>query len=129
MASVNVNPGVVKLTRGKNTNLGTISAAGSIVAFNVPEPSRDHQGNIVIQVGPTGALTGATFALEVSIDNGASYATLTGTALTLTGQPGSDTAAIFMTQYNVSGFGAGALFKFGLSAVTSGSGAVWALCG
>lgn len=133
MPSTNVNSGVyantaVKLTRGKPINLGTLGANGNVVAFTVPEPSRDHQGNIVIQVNATGALVG-TFALEVSIDGGASYAVIAGTALTLTGQPGSDTAAVFMSQYNVSGFGAGALFKFGLSAYTSGSGAVWALCG
>lgn len=139
MASVNKNtlsPGgaivstlVTKLTRGKNVNLGTLAANGDVVSFTVPEPSRDHQGNIVIQVNPTGTLAGGTFALEVSIDQGASWAVLAGTALTLTGQPGGDTAAIFMAQYNVSGFGAGAIFKFGLSALTSGSGAVWALVG
>lgn len=118
---------VTKLTRGKNINLGTLGANGNVVAFTVPEPSRDHQGNIVIQVA--GNLVGTT-ALEVSIDQATTWAVLAATVtLTTTGQPGGDTAAVSMAQYNVSGFGAGAQFRFGLSAFTSGTGTVWVLCG
>jgi hypothetical protein len=134
MASVNVNSGVyantaVKLTRGKPIGLGTLGANGNVVVFTVPEPSRDHQGYLTIQVGSTGALTGGTFALELSLDGGTSYAVLTGTTLVLTGQPGADTPAIFAAQYNIGGYGSGALFKFGLSAYTSGTGVAYALIG
>lgn len=135
MPSVNVNTAPFNLTaihlnRGKPINLGTLAANGNVVVFTVPEPSRDHQGNITIIVSAGGALTGGTFALEVSLDGGVSWAVVPVTVtLTLTGQPGGDTAAIFGAQYNLSGFGAGAQFRFGLSAFTSGTGAVWALAG
>ena len=119
-----------KLTRGFAANLGTIALNGDVVAFTVPEPSRDHQGNVVIQVGP--GLTGTpNFALEISIDGAQSWAVLAPTvSLSASGQPGSDTAALFEAQYNVSGFGGGAQFRFGLTtAPTGGSSAVWALVG
>lgn len=122
---------ITKLTRGKNFQLGSIAAAGDVVAFSVPEPTRDNQGFVVIQVTSTVALVGPTFALEVSIDNAVSWAVLApSTTLTLTGQPGGDTAAQFMATYQVAGMGAGAQFRFGLSAVTSGGpAAVFALVG
>lgn len=129
---------ITKLTRGKNANLGTIAVAGDVVAFTVPEPSRDHQGALLIQVGPGNIVIGAgTFTLEVSIDDGASWftfptVTTTGVEVVyaITGQPGADTAAVFAAQYNVSGFGSGARFRFGfVASPTSGSGPVWALVG
>jgi hypothetical protein len=129
---------IAKLTRGKPINLGTIAVAGDVVAFTVPEPSRDHQGALVIQVGPGNIVIGAgTFALEVSIDDGASwftFPTVTTTGIVaiyaITGQPGGDTATVFAAQYNVSGFGSGARFRFGfVASPTSGSGPVWALVG
>jgi hypothetical protein len=139
MASLIKNQGgkPQKLTRGFPANLGTIAVAGDVVAFTVPEPSRDHQGNLVIQVGAGVTLGAGTFALEVSLDAGASWFTFPTTNTTgvaflyaLAGQPGSDTAAIFAAQYNVSGFGAGAQFRFGfVTAPTSGSSPVWALVG
>jgi hypothetical protein len=130
MASLVKNQGgkAQKLTRGFPVNLGTLAANGDVVAFTVPEPSRDHQGNLVIQVGP--GITGGTFALEVSLDGAVSWAVVTGTSLGVSGQPGSDNAAVFAAQYNVSGFGAGAQFRFGLAtAPTSGSSAVTVLVG
>lgn len=121
---------VAKLTRGSAAKLGSIQAAGDVVSFTVPEPTRDNQGFVVIQVAGT-AFVGATFALEVSIDGGATWGVLAAaTTLAVTGQPGSDTAAILCNVYQIAGFGAGAIFKFGLSSVTSGGpGAVWALVG
>jgi|SRR5579859_4017258 len=129
---------VTKLARGKNTNLGTIAVAGDVVAFTVPEPSRDHQGALLLQVGPGNIVIGAgTLALEVSEDDGASWftfptVTTTGVVViyAITGQPGGDTAAVFAAQYNISGFGSGARFRFGfVASPTSGSGPVWALVG
>ena len=125
--SVQVPTLIVKLTRGKNIKLGTLAANGDVVTFTVPEPSRDHQGNIAIMV--EAGIVGGTFALEVSLNNGTHWAVISGTNLAVTGQPGGDTAATFASQYNVSGFGAGAQFRFGLSAFTSGSAPVWILCG
>jgi hypothetical protein len=130
MASLVKNQGgkPQKLTRGFPVNLGTLAANGDVVAFTIPEPSRDHQGNLVIQVGP--GIAGGTFALEASLDGAVSWAVVTGTSLGVSGQPGSDTAAVFAAQYNVSGFGAGAQFRFGLAtAPTSGNSAVTVLVG
>lgn len=129
---------ITKLTRGKNINLGSIAVAGDVVSFTVPEPSRDHQGALIIQVGPGNIVIGAgTLALEVSTDDGASWVTFPTVTTTgvvaiyaITGQPGGDTAAVFSAQYNVSGFGSGARFKFGfVASPTSGTGPVWALVG
>src|SRR5262245_7630283 len=134
MASTQKNQGgkATKLTRGSPANLGTIAVNGDVVACTVPEPRRDHQGVMVIQVGPglTG-VTGTSFALEVSIDGAGSWALVPiATTLAITGQPGSDTAAVFSATYNVSGMGAGAQFRFGLvAAPTGGSSPVFALVG
>lgn len=125
--------GITKLTRGKPVNLGTITSAGDVVGFTVPEPSRDHQGFLVIQLA--GGTTPSP-VLEASIDGGATWfvfptASTTGIffSYAITGQPGSDTAATFGGQYNVSGHGAGTLFKFGRTDANGGGAAVWALVG
>jgi hypothetical protein len=130
---------VLKLTRGRPVNLGSIAVAGDVVAFDVPEPVDTFRGYCIIQVGPGNVVIGAgTFALEVSIDDGASWATVPIVAgpgagsitLSLTGQPGGDTAALFMAQYSVGGMGSGARFRFGfVVSPTSGSAPVWALVG
>ncbi len=129
---------VTKLPKGKNTNLGTIAVSGDVVSFTISEPTRDSNGWMVIQVGVgTVSLGAGAFVLEASIDQGASWFTYPTTStselvqvFTLTGQPGSDAAAIFAAKYAIAGFGSGALFKFGFSASpTSGSCPVWALVG
>src|SRR5471030_2608172 len=124
---------VTKLTKGKNTNLGVIALAGDVVTFGISEPSGDSQGGMTLQVSPGGVIGAGTFALEVSIDQGASWSVMppsTTPTLALSGQPGGDTAAIFAAVYAISGFGSGATFKFGfVVAPTSGSFAVWGLMG
>lgn len=121
---------VTKLPKGKNVNLGSIAAAGDVVTFGLSEPTGDSQGGLVIQVSPGGTLGAGTFALEVSIDQGASWANMAPLTLAVTGQPGADTAAIFMAVYTISGFGSGSIFKFGfVVAPTSGTFPVWGLIG
>jgi hypothetical protein len=135
MASTLKNPAgqIIKLTRGFSAKLGTIAASGDVVAFTVPEPSFMSQGFLVIQ-GVGG--TTPTFALEVSLDGGTTWFTFPTTSTTgvefvfaLTGQPGGDTAASFAAQYNIGGFGSGALFKFGRTDANGGNTIVWALVG
>jgi len=124
---------VTKLTRGKPANLGTIVAAGDAVAFTVPEPSRDHQGFLVIQL--SGGTT-PTPVLEASLDGGATWFTFP-TVVTvgvffpyaITGQIGGDAAATFGGQYNVSGHGAGTIFRFGRTDAGGGNAVVWAFVG
>src|ERR1700744_6618304 len=120
-----------KLPKGRNVNLGSIAAAGDVVPFTISEPSGDSQGGMIIQVGPGGGtLSPGTFALEVSIDQGASWANMAPLTLAVTGQPGADTAATFMAVYTIAGWGAGVRFKFGfVVAPTSGTYPVWGLMG
>lgn len=124
---------VTKLTRGKPTNLGTITAAGDAVAFALPEPSRDHQGYLVIQLA--GGTT-PTPVLEASLDGGVTWFTFPTVVTTgiffpyaITGQIGGDAAATFGGQYNVSGHGAGTQFRFGRTDANGGNAVVWALVG
>lgn len=120
-----VPPLVTKLTRGKPVNLGTLVAANTAVAFTVPEPTRDNQGFVVLQVTGT---AGTTATLEVSIDGGATFVTLTLTPLGVTTLTG-DTAATAGYQVQIAGYGAGALFKFGYGGAGVPTAAVWALVG
>ena len=122
-----------KLTRGFPAKLGVITAAGDVVAFSVPEPSRDHQGFLIIQ---TAGGTTPTIVLEASIDGGTTFfvfpsAATTGVFFpyTLTGQIGGDAAATFAGQYNVSGHGAGTQFRLGRTDANGGNATVFALVG
>src|SRR5262249_48089964 len=117
---------VTKLTRGFPAKLGTLVAANTAVAFTVPEPTRDNQGFLVIQVTGT---AGTTAVLEASIDGGATWALFTLTNFTVTGQLTGDTAAVAMYQVQIAGFGAGALFKFGYTGAGTPTAGVWALVG
>src|SRR5260370_6178409 len=90
-----------KLTRGKSTVLGDITAANDAVAFSVPEPTRDNQGTMVIQVAP-GPVT-PVYALEVNLDGGVSFNTLTLTPIT--GASFVDLAASSTVVVSVAGFG------------------------
>jgi hypothetical protein len=129
---------VTKVPKGRSTNLGSITAAGDVVTFDISEPTRDSNGKMLIQVGPgTLSLGPGTFALECSIDGGVSWFTFPTVTTAeevvvygLTGQPGGDTATIFAASYYIGGFGSGALFKFGfVTGPTSGSSPVWVLVG
>lgn len=131
-------PFPVSTGRGQSQKLGVIGpSAGSVVAWTLPEPTYQSQGGMIVQVGPGVTLGAGTFALEFSIDGGVSWAifpttTTAGvvTIYTLTGQPGSDTAAIFAASYTISGFGSGTQFRFGfVVAPTSGTSPVFVLYG
>jgi hypothetical protein len=126
---VPVPPLVIKLTRGKPANLGTLIAANTAVAFTVPEPTRDNQGALLIQVTGT---AGTTATLEGSIDGGATFFVIpasTTPTLAVTGQLTGDTAATFAAIYTIAGMGAGTLFKFGYAGAGVPTAVVWALVG
>lgn len=120
---------VTKLTRGKPALLGTLIAANTAVAFTVPEPSRDHQGCLIIQVTGT---AGTTPTLEGSIDGGATWFVIpisTTPTLAVAGQLTGDTTATFAAVYQVSGMGSGCLFKFGYAGAGVPTAVIWALIG
>ena len=112
-------------------NVGSISALNTPVVFGLPDTSQTYRGQVTI-VGNGGAVTGPTWVLEGSIDNGATWFVVpaqTTLPLALTGQMTGDTAPLFANQYNVSGLG-GALFHYGLSAGTGITATtVWVLVG
>ena len=112
-------------------NVGSISTLNAPVVFGLPDMSQTYRGQVTI-VGNGGAVTGPTWVLEGSIDNGATWFVIpaqTTLPLALTGQMTGDTAPLFANQYNVSGLG-GALFHFGLSAGTGITATtVWVLVG
>ncbi len=131
MASVIKNRGgqATKLNRGSAVNLGSIATAGDVVAFTISEMTQFHNGTLMIQIGPGVTLGAGTVALEVSIDGAVSWVVVPiVTTLAITGQPGSDTAAVFAATYNVSGMGGGAQFRFGfVASPTSGTSPVFAI--
>jgi hypothetical protein len=125
------------LTRGLPKNLGTLGANLQAMQFLVANLHASPNGTdaLSIQVNPTGTLAGGTFILEGSFDGGNSWfvvaASATGAGtnnstaiITQTGA--NDTAAIFAATYNITGLSGATIFRFGLTAFTSGSGAVWA---
>jgi hypothetical protein len=126
----NVVPSLVtKLTRGRFAQLGTLVAANTAVAFTIPEPTRDNQGVLVVQTSGT---AGTTATLEGSIDGGNTFFVIpasTNPTLAITGQLTGDTAATFAACYQVSGMGAGTLFKFGFAGAGTPTAIVFALVG
>jgi hypothetical protein len=119
-----------KLTRGAVVKLGVIAALASCVQFNVPEPSRDNQGFIIIQTTGTAGTNPPT--LEVSLDGGQTWGVFQGSSSTIvlntTGQLSGDAAPASCDAYQVAGMGSGATFRFGWIAGTPNA-AVYALCG
>ena len=104
--------------------IGTVTAQNDVVAFTIPEPTRDNQGVLLIQA--VGGVT-PTYSLEVSIDGGATFGVIT-PASTLGAAAFGDTSA-FLATYTVSGMGAGAQFRFGRTDATGGGANVFALVG
>jgi hypothetical protein len=118
---------VTKLTRGKPVQLGTLVAANTAVAFTVPEPTRDNQGVLIVQVTGT---AGTTATLEGSIDGGATWFIIPPLqTFAVTGQLTGDTAATLAFSYTVSGMGSGLQFKFGFAGAGVPTAVVWALVG
>ena len=112
-------------------NVGTVAAINAPVTFGLPDMSETYCGRVTI-VGNGGAVTGPTWVLEGSIDNGSTWFLIpanTTQPIVISGQLTGDTAPLFANQYNVSGLG-GALFHFGASAGTGWSATtIWVLVG
>jgi hypothetical protein len=126
--ATNVNVGTVRLTRGKSTLLGTIASLSSVVQFNIPEPTRDNQGFLIVQSVGT---AGTTPTLEGSLDGGVTWFVMSTSAtvvLNTTGLVTGDNAAATADAYQVSGMGAGCLFRFGFLGGSPNC-TVWALVG
>lgn len=102
------------------TNLGTIAAINAPLQFGLPQTTQLYRGMLTI-VGSGGAVTGPTWVLQASLDQGATWFAIpanTTQPIILTGLTSGDTAALVANQYNVSGL-SGGLFKFGATAGTA----------
>ena len=119
---------VTKLTRGFPAKLGSVTAQNDVVAFTIPEPTRDNQGALVIQA--VGGVT-PTYGLEASLDGGVSWFSVAQAAAPnpVIGAALFGDTSSFAAVYQVSGFGSGAQFRFGRTDATGGAAAVWALVG
>lgn len=134
MAATVVNgPGVPVLSRNKPINLGTLTATGQVVQFTLATPHASPNGNDMVTVITTGAITTPVVALEASIDSATTWFVIPGgsqaAALAVTGQVGGDAAPTTANSYNISGI-QGGLFRFGLvSGTITTNPSVWALLG
>jgi hypothetical protein len=128
MASTVTNgPGVPLLKRGVPANIGTLTAAASVVQFTLPDQNSGADGLEVLTVVTVGGTI--TPAMEGSIDGGNTWfgVPIRAAGLTITVTVlNSDTAVTSASSFEVSGLQAGTLFRFGSTAIT-GSPVVWAL--
>ena len=101
-------------------NLGTVAAITAPLQFGLGDTTQTYRGLLTI-VASGGAVTGPTWALEGSLDQGTTWFVIpaqTTLPIALTGQFSGDTAPLAAYQYNVSGL-AGSLLKFGATAGTA----------
>lgn len=117
---------VTKLNRGRAAQLGTIVAANDAVAFTIPEPTRDNQGALCIQV--QGGTT-PTCLLEASIDGGTSWFVVPLPTVITTAAFGDAATTATFYPITVSGLGSGATFRFGRTDANGGNAIVFALVG
>jgi hypothetical protein len=122
----NVAGAVTKLTRGFPASLGTIVSANDVVAFTVPEPTRDNQGVLCIQV--QGGTT-PTCLLNASIDGGTSWFVVPLPTVITTASFGDTATTATFYPITISGLGSGAQFRFGRSDGNGGNAKVFALVG
>jgi len=109
--------------------LGSISALNAPLQFGIPDVTNVFRGQLIIVASAAGAVTGPTWVLEGSIDQGLSWLLISpsivltastptyGLPYALTGQFTGDAAPIYAARYDVSGL-SGSTLKFGLSAGT-----------
>lgn len=117
---------VTKLVRGRAFDLGVITAANDVVAFTVPEPTRDNQGALCIEV--VGGTT-PTCIMNASLDGGVTwFAFPLPTVITTAGFGDTATTATFYP-IQISGMGSGAQFRFGRTDANGGGAHVFALVG
>lgn len=111
--------------------LGTISALNAPLLFGSPDITGVYRGVLTLTAAG-GAVTGPTFALSCSIDNGVTWFVIpaqTTLPPVLTGLPTGQTAALAVFQYNISGLG-GMLFSVSLTAGTGITATtIWATVG
>lgn len=127
MASTVLNSTTILLSRGKPAQFTGLTATTQVFQFTASQPGEGSNGLDCITISIAGiTATSPAVALEGSLDGGASWFGMTArTGVVVgTGQLNSDPAVTCVASYDVSGLGAGCLFRVGISAFTSGTGTV-----
>lgn len=131
MASTVQNAAQVTVQRNKPINLATLTAVTQVVQFTLVIPASSPNGNDLLTIVSTGAITTGAVVLEVSLDAGVTWfgipsgsqaAALTTTTLN------SDTAVSAAGSFNVSGL-QGALFRAGVTGTITVNPSIWVLFG
>lgn len=135
MAAIIANgPGVPMVPRGHAFNIGTlpVNASTTAVQFTISALPAGTNGFDEVVIFCAGGTVG-TPVLEVSLDGGTTWATITpptsaSSAVTFTAAGfGGDTAVASANGYTVAGLSGLGLFRFG-AAVTVAPTAVWVAC-
>lgn len=132
MATTVINgPGTPALRRSAPLFLGLLTGNSTVVQFSVMIPNATPNGNDLLTIVTTGAITTGAVALEASIDGGVTWfgvpsgqqaAALTTTTLN------SDPAVSAAGSFNISGL-QGALFRAGVTGTITANPGIWALLG
>lgn len=117
---------VVKLARGRSSDIGIITAANDVVRFTIPEPTRDNQGALCIEV--VGGTT-PTCLLNASLDGGITWFAMPLPTVITTAAFGDTATTATFYPISVSGLGSGAIFEFGRTDANAGAAHVFALVG
>lgn len=127
MASTVLSTTTIVLTRGRPTQFTGLTATTQVFQFTAAQPGEGANGLDCITISIAGiTATTPAVALEGSLDGGTSWFGVTARSgvVSTTGQLNSDPAVSCVASYDVSGLGAGCLFRVGITAFTSGSGTV-----
>ena len=132
MASTVINtPGVPLIKRNAPTNLGTLTAVTQVVAFAVSPPHSTPNGNDLLTLVSTGAITTGAVVLEASLDAGTTWFGVPSNSQSVnlsTTTLNSDPAVSAAGSFNISGL-QGALFRAGVTGTITVNPSIWALLG
>lgn len=103
------------LQTGTIANLGTLTAVGQAVQFNIATPSLNFAGRLQIIVQGVGQVIAPYFVLEGSQDGGTTWFQIPGTLLPSVEPMLGDQPSGWPVWYDVSGLAMGGLFRFGIS--------------
>lgn len=129
-STVNNTQGTIVLTRGRPVAFTPLTAVTQVFEFTASQPGEGANGLDCITVSIAGiTATSPAVVVEASIDGRTSWFTLTARSGVVlgTGQINSDPAVTCVASFDISGMGAGCVFRVGISAYTSGTGTVTVL--
>lgn len=132
MASTVINgPQPPVIRRNAPTDLGTLTAVTQAVAFTVMIPDASPNGNDLLTIVSTGAITTGAVILEASLDGGTKWfgvpSNSQSTNLSTT-TLNSDAAVSAAGSFNISGL-QGALFRAGVTGTITSNPDIWVLLG